>query len=181
MPTIGSVQLLIGALFLVLTLGVVAVLIAVARHSGDPALPYARVSERGYLLRRYWFIVVVSTAVLAFAISLFFLPYPSGTQAGKALQVRVVGYQYYWLLSTSTFHTGQTVDFAVTSGDVNHGYGLYDPHGVLIAQVQAMPGYVNHLIVTFHAAGTYTVRCMEYCGKLHHVMELTFTVTGGNR
>jgi cytochrome c oxidase subunit 2 len=90
--------------------------------------------------------------------------------------VRVVGQQYVWQLSTTHFHVGETVDFAVTSLDVNHGYGLYDPAGVLIAQVQAMPEYVNHLIVTFRLPGTYIVRCLEYCGQLHQVMEVTFTV-----
>jgi heme/copper-type cytochrome/quinol oxidase subunit 2 len=32
-----------------------------------------------------------------------------------------------------TFQQGQTVDFAVTSRDVNHGFGLYSPDGKLVA------------------------------------------------
>ena len=35
--------------------------------------------------------------------------------------------------------------FDVTSVDVNHGFGVYDPNGRLIGSVQAMPGYTNEL------------------------------------
>ena len=41
--------------------------------------------------------------------------------------------QYAWQISTMTFRQGQTVDFAVTSRDVNHGFGLYSPDGKLVA------------------------------------------------
>ena len=177
MPAIGPVQLAVGLIFVTLTLGVVAVLITVARHAHGPALPYAEVTKPGYALRRVWLWVVVATATAAIVASLFALPYPTAARASKAVHVRVVGEQYLWLLSTARFHVGETVDFAVTSRDVNHGYGLYDPAGELIAQVQAMPDYVNHLIVTFTVPGTYIVRCLEYCGQLHHTMAFTFVVT----
>lgn len=178
MPAIGSVQLAVGVIFLALTLAVVAVLITVARHSQGPALTYAEVTKPGYALRRVWLWIVLFVATAATAASLVALPYPSSAGIAHATPVRVVGYQYVWQLSTTRFHVGQSVNFIVTGGDVNHGFGVYDPHGVLIAQVQAMPGYTNHLLITFTAPGTYTVRCLEYCGMLHHLMETTFTVSG---
>ncbi len=177
MPAIGPVQLAVGVIFLVLTLGVVAVLIAVARHAHGPALTYAEVTKPGYALRRVWLWIVLFAATVAIAASLLTLPYPGNAGTAHALDVRVVGYQYVWQLSKTSFQVGQTVNFAVTGGDVNHGFGVYDPHGVLIAQVQAMPGYTNHLVVTFTTPGTYIVRCLEYCGMLHHQMEMPFTVT----
>ena len=64
----------------------------------------------------------------------------------------------------------ELVEFAVTSKDVNHGFGIYDLQGRLIAQTQAMPGYVNHLRVRFEKPGTYHVLCLEYCGVGHTVM-----------
>jgi cytochrome c oxidase subunit II len=176
MPAIGPVQLAVGLIFLVLTLGVVAVLIAVARHARGPALSYAEVTKPGYALRRVWLWIVLFAATGAFAASLFALPYPPSAGAGPALAVQVVGHQYYWQLSRTSFQVGQTIDFAVTGADVNHGFGIYDPHGVLIAQVQAMPSYVNHLRLTFTTPGTYIVRCLEYCGMLHHLMEIPLTV-----
>lgn len=169
-------QVLIGAVFLLLAFSVAVVLVVVARQARGPALPYAEVTRPGYALRRLWFGVVLATAALAVVVSLFLLPYPGSAQLAHAQEVRVVAHQFFWQLTTTTFRVGQSINFAVTSADVNHGFGLYDPHGVLMAQVQAMPGYVNHLVVTFRAPGTYIVRCMEYCGQLHHVMEIALVV-----
>jgi cytochrome c oxidase subunit II len=177
MPDIGSVQLIVGAIFLVLTLGVVTVLLAVARHAHGPALTYAQVTKPGYRIRRLWLVLVVVTASVAVAATLLALPYPGNVGTAHAMNVQAVGYQYFWKMSRTTFTTGQKVDFAVTSGDVNHGFGIYDPHGVLIAQVQAMPDYTNHLVVTFSTPGTYIVRCLEYCGMSHDLMEAVLTVT----
>ena len=176
MPAIGPVQFAVGVIFSVLTLGVVAVLLTVARHAHGPALSYAEVTKPGYALRRVWFWIVLATATTAVAASLLALPYPGNAHIAHAMDVRVVGYQYVWLMSKTSFHVGQTVNFAVTGGDVNHGFGVYDPRGVLIAQVQAMPGYTNHLLVTFTTPGTYIVRCLEYCGMGHHLMETSLTI-----
>jgi len=65
---------------------------------------------------------------------------------------------------------GKLVEFAVSARDVNHGFGIYDPQGRLVAQTQAMPGYVNPLRVRFDEPGTYHVLCLEYCGLGHAVM-----------
>ncbi len=62
------------------------------------------------------------------------------------------------------------VEFRVTTLDVNHGFSLYAPDGHLVAQTQAMPGYVNRLRVMFDQPGTYTVLCLEFCGMSHHRM-----------
>ncbi|MGH2410885.1 MAG: cytochrome c oxidase subunit II [Chloroflexota bacterium] len=178
MPEIGPVQLVVGVIFLGLALGVLAVLLTVARHSHGPALTYAEVTKPGYALRRVWLWIVLFAATVAVAASFLALPYPGNAGTAHAVAVRVVGYQYVWQMSATRFHSGQTVNFAVTGGDVNHGFGIYDPHGVLIAQVQAMPGYTNHLFVTFTTPGTYIVRFLEYCGMGHHLMDMTFTVIG---
>ena len=71
---------------------------------------------------------------------------------------------------------GALVEFRVTSLDVNHGFSIYDPDGLLLGQVQAMPGYVNRLRFRFSKPGTYTTLCLEYCGNSHHTMKGAFTV-----
>lgn len=71
---------------------------------------------------------------------------------------------------------GDPIVFDVTSKDVNHGFGIYDPAGHLVAQVQAMPEYVNHLPLRLTARGHYTVRCLEYCGIAHAAMQGAFEV-----
>jgi cytochrome c oxidase subunit 2 len=65
----------------------------------------------------------------------------------------------------------------VTSADVNHGFGLYDPDGELLGSVQAMPGYTNHLDLRLDKPGQYLVACLEFCGLGHHEMASQFEVT----
>jgi cytochrome c oxidase subunit II len=65
---------------------------------------------------------------------------------------------------------GSNVEFRVTTLDVNHGFSLYAPDGKLLAQTQAMPGYVNRLRLRLDRPGSYTVLCLEYCGMGHHRM-----------
>lgn len=68
------------------------------------------------------------------------------------------------------------VEFRVTSLDVNHGFGVYGPERQLLAQTQAMPGYINRLRVRPSAAGHYKVFCLEYCAAGHHAMQAGFVV-----
>ena len=46
----------------------------------------------------------------------------------------------------------------------------------IVAQTQAMPGYVNVLRYTFKEPGTYQVLCLEYCGVEHHDMKTEINV-----
>lgn len=175
--SIGSVQAAIGVIFAGLALGVVGVLLLVARRAMGPAVPYAAVRRPGYKLRSVWFVMVLVVLAGTVIGSLFFLPYPTAAAARDATPVTVTAQQYAWQLSATQFRAGQKVDFAVTSADVNHGFGVYGPNGDLLIQVQAMPSYTNHLVYTFRTPGTYTIRCLEYCGLAHDVMQTTLTVT----
>ena len=100
--------------------------------------------------------------------------------------MHAVGKQYAWSLTdgtgpslenwdrefspTVTVGLGAAVEFRVTTLDVNHGFSLYSPDGRLVAQTQAMPGYMNCIRITFDRPGTYTVLCLEFCGMSHHRM-----------
>ena len=88
----------------------------------------------------------------------------------QTLAIDAKGYQWRWELSRNEVAVGQAVEFRVTAADINHGFALYDPSMRLVAQTQAMPGYVNRLNYTFERAGTYKVLCLEYCGIAHHNM-----------
>lgn len=113
------------------------------------------------------------------------LPYPVEASTPERT-VLATGKQYTWSLTEGTAPTleswdtafspsatvpvGSVVEFRVTTLDVNHGFSLYTPDGHLMAQTQAMPGYVNRLRVVFDKPGTYTVLCLEFCGMAHHRM-----------
>ena len=119
------------------------------------------------------------------ALTLPRLPYPAEASTPDRV-VLAVGKQYAWSLTegstptlanwdtafspVTTVPVGAAVEFRVTTLDVNHGFSLYGPDGSVVAQTQAMPGYVNRLRVVFDNPGTYTVLCLEFCGMSHHRM-----------
>lgn len=170
----GEPQVAVGIVFAVLALLLVTIFIVVARSARDDAT-YEQVQRVGYRVRRYWLTALLAVGVAAIVLTFFYLPYASGSGAGRRV-VRVMGGQFFWSISPGRVRAGTPLRFDVTSIDVNHGFGLYDPHGHLVGSVQAMPGYHNKLDLTLTTAGSYQIRCLEFCGLNHAVMENTFTV-----
>lgn len=156
---------------------VLAVFLVVARRASESAKdsqggsPVARF--RGPL---FWVLTLAIVAIMA--LTLGGLPYaaPEG-QSAAPLTVTATGEQWHWTLSHHGAEAGQPVIFAVSSSDVNHGLGIYDESVTLVAQTQAMPGYVNLLHHTFAEPGTYRFLCLEYCGLGHYDMPAEFVVT----
>jgi cytochrome c oxidase subunit 2 len=163
----GATQVIALVAFVVLALGFAGVFVLVA-VAATFDVELERVRKAAYALRKPWLLFLVVTLALALGVASFWLPYAKGAPADRT--VTVVGGQFYWSLSETELRRGERVRFEVTSADVNHGFGLYDPGGRLIGSVQAMPGYVNRLSVTLERAGTYTIACFEFCGLDHHVM-----------
>ncbi len=168
-------------LLVLIVLGVVwtagwAIVIA---HSGHGAVPFAELERPERRLRLWLLAGMVAVAVVLFILTLRWLPFESARAAefgSTGVTVSVTGTQWSWALSRKQFQTGVPIDFTVTSRDVNHDFAIYDPQGRLVAQVQGMPGYTNHLLYEFHEPGTYTIRCLEYCGLGHHTMTAPITV-----
>ena len=69
-----------------------------------------------------------------------------------------------------TVPANKQIEFIVTSADVNHNFAIYNDKGVLLTQVQAMPGYNNKLQYMFTEKGEYSLLCLEYCGVAHGFM-----------
>jgi cytochrome c oxidase subunit 2 len=171
----GDPQIAIGAVFAVLAFLLACAFLVIGVQAGS-AVSVERVHRVGYWLRKRWLALLLVIGVLVVGISLFDLPFASGSDAGRTV-VKVTGGQFFWSLSPNRVPAGAHVRFDVTSIDVNHGFGLYDPHGHLIGSVQAMPGYHNKLDLNLTEAGVYQIRCLELCGLSHSTMESTFTVT----
>jgi cytochrome c oxidase subunit II len=133
---------------------------------------YAPIQEKGYKIRKFYFLGLVAILGISAAITLSKLPYHDQTakasENGKV--VNVTGKQFSWDMSADKFTVGESVQFHVTSADVTHGFGIYDPDMKLIGQTQAMPGYTNIEYVTFTKPGTYKILCLEYCSTGHHLM-----------
>lgn len=170
----GDPQIAIGAVFAVVAFLLAGAFLVIGVQAGSE-VAFERVHEVGYWLRKRWMALLLVIGVLAIGISLFDLPYASGGAAGRTV-VKVTGGQFFWSLAPDRVPAGTRVRLDVTSVDVNHGFGIYDPHGHLIGSVQAMPGYHNDLDLDLTEPGVYQIRCLEYCGLSHSTMESSFTV-----
>jgi len=170
------------AVFLVSTIVILAVFGVVARSTAvHREVNYTSANR----LRLLFFVSLGIILPTFLALTLPRLPYPAATSTPDRV-VLAVGRQYAWSLTEGTMPTlanwdtafspvttvpaGTVVEFRVTTLDVNHGFSLYAPDGSLMAQTQAMPGYVNRLRVVFDKPGTYAVLCLEFCGMAHHRM-----------
>lgn len=69
---------------------------------------------------------------------------------------------------------GSTVTFYLTSGDVIHGFKVFDTN----INVMVIPGQITKVTHTFDRPGTYPFYCHEYCGSGHHTMTGQIVVTG---
>ncbi len=123
-----------------------------------------------------WLVVVVVVLFALLMGTIFLTPY--GNSAGPNGQVvRVTGVQFAWAIDApQPIVTGRPVAFLARSRDVAHGFGVYNPQGVLIFQAQVVPDHEQKIVHTFTQAGIYTVHCLEFCGVGHHRMTTTFVV-----
>ncbi|HZO97912.1 MAG TPA: hypothetical protein VFB42_11115 [Gaiellaceae bacterium] len=171
----GEPQVALGAVFAAIALALGVAFAVIGLQAGTD-VSVERVHRIGYRLRSRWLAFLVVVGVLVLGISFFALPYPSGA-SGERTVVQVASGQFFWTFTPPSVPAGTRVRFDVTSVDVNHGLGLYDPHGRLVGSVQAMPGYHNRLDLTLDDPGRYVVRCFEYCGLNHATMFGSFRVT----
>lgn len=160
---------------LILAAGVIVLMTLVALSSRAGPLPQQTVTKAGYAVRRWWFLALVVVLVAGFFLTLPHFPYPRAGADVGVLRYKIIARQYSFILPASVA-LDRPIVFDVTSQDVNHGFGIYDPQERLIGQVQAMPDYVNHLPFTFTRPGIYTVRCLEFCGVGHTYMHAQFEV-----
>ena len=170
----GSFQIAVLIGFLVISGCLVAIFTGVALQARRN-VAYEVVSDKGYRLRNYWLAFLVVLLGTGLVISVAFLPY--GESAGPKTDVEVTGYQFNWTVTPDQVPAGSTVVFDVTSTDVNHGLGIYNPRGELVGNVQAMPGFHNRLELKLDDPGTYVFGCLEFCGLNHHRMIREFEVT----
>jgi cytochrome c oxidase subunit 2 len=106
---------------------------------------------------------VIAVATLA--------PWPHDARASEVTRtIEAQARQWAWDLSSDQASVGDVVEFVVTSVDVTHGFALYDPQKRIVAQIQAMPGFVNKVRHRFDIPGKYEVMCLEFCGLAHHGM-----------
>lgn len=192
-PELMPSQALVWRMFLLLGALIALVFAAVAFSTGRP---HEVSIARAYSLRRALFLAALVAVVGVLATTLPKTPYAAHGGAAVADVDRIIyvaarQFEFIWSdepivsaadvgrvprLHQLTIDPGATVEFRVTSLDVNHGFGLYGPQRQIVAQTQAMPGYVNRLRVRLDEPGEYAVLCIEYCAAAHHRMRNSLTV-----
>ena len=126
--------------------------------------------------------VVVPVVILA-VLAVYTVRTTNALVAGPAaLQVEVVGEQWWWRVTYPTdgittaneIHVpvGQPVDVVLTSDNVVHSFWVPQ----LAGKTDLIPGQTNHLSFTADRAGTYRGQCAEFCGLEHARMAFEVVV-----
>lgn len=171
-------QTLAWTLSLVLMSVVAVVFLKVCSDAHRGPGDAGNIADIGYRWRaRLFWLAVIGGVAIALA-TLWTWPIAGHAKGAPApdVVIQATGHQWRWDLSQDTVDEGQTVEFQITAADVNHGFALYKDKTTMVAQAQAMPGFVNRLRVQFTEPGEYEVLCLEYCGLAHHAMRATITV-----
>jgi cytochrome c oxidase subunit 2 len=132
-----------------------------------------RVADRETLERRegFWGIAVVAFLVAVLAGTIFSVPYWSDDESEAAQKIEITGRQFAFTIDPPQVKAGVPTEIDLHAADVNHAIGIYNPDGTLIKQVNMLPGVTQTLTMTFDRRGSYEVRCLEFCGIDHHLME----------
>jgi cytochrome c oxidase subunit II len=171
---VGSTATLIAVAYgVVVVLGIVLAVILAASTSGNRRpIDAEKVAHR----ERTWFFVVIAIMLTLLFATIWFTPYGKGSTSGD-VDVNVTARQFLWTVKPNTFPANERIAFHLTSTDVNHGFGVYDPRGRFVVQVQVVPGKTQTLVHTFTKPGHYKILCLEFCGYGHALMQGVFTVT----
>jgi cytochrome c oxidase subunit 2 len=172
---VNTTEVVIGVAYLVAIVLGSLVALAVARSAARPAHV-----DHGKLARRenVWLVVVLALLLGLLLSTIWLTPYgedPAAATGGRVVDVTAA--QFAWTLEPSRVPAGEPLEFRIRAGDVNHGFGLYDPDNELVFQVQAVPGEVQKEFATLERPGIYRIVCLEFCGVGHHLMRDRLVVT----
>lgn len=172
-------QSIAAVLSLILMAAIAAVFLWVAGGASSPAADPGAARAARWRSGLFW-VAIVAGVVITFGT---LWQWPIAGHAAAAAKpdvvIRATAHQWRWQLDRDTVRVGELVQFEITAVDVNHGLAIYQGKNRLVAQAQAMPGYVNKLQVRFTEPGDYEVLCLEYCGLAHHGMRAVIKVRPG--
>jgi cytochrome c oxidase subunit 2 len=159
-----------------------------------------------YHAERYWAIFVAGMLIWLYILGYPWMPPVAFSNAlqhtGRVHIVKVTGGQWFWTLQDGGYSNdqsqanmktntnvsaggevkikvGEVVKFVARSIDVNHGFAILSSSNSMdspLMQMQVIPGFDNIFYYTFNKPGTYTIRCLEYCGWNHPYMTSLVTV-----
>jgi cytochrome c oxidase subunit 2 len=119
-------------------------------------------------------IIVISLISWTY-LTLLYVDNPDPQGAEDAVEVEVVGHQFYWEFVYANGHSESgtlrvpedtRVELRVTSADVFHNFGVPE----LRAKADAIPGQTTSTWFVGDETGTYRAVCYELCGSGHSYM-----------
>jgi len=135
-------------------------------------------SEPGAYARAEWLWLGLVTFVFV-GVNLASIGYMPTVATAKAVasgdkitEVTVTAESWSFDISETKIEVGKPIRFSAKSKDTVHGFAIYHPNGDVLFTMMLMPGMdkPTSLVHTFNEPGTYTVRCLEFCGLSHHEM-----------
>jgi len=157
-------------------------LFVVFRKSKTVPTPSKALDANISKLKNVWIAVVAVLFVTINVVSIQYFPSIASARVEnsgiKIQDVSVSAQSWSYDISKTDFKVGQAVRFSAESTDTVHGFALYHPSGKVLFTMMLIPGIGKASIIhTFKDAGTYKVRCLEYCGAAHHEMSDELIVT----
>lgn len=127
-------------------------------------------------LEGMWLTTVFVVFVVVNLASMKYMPTIATAHAASSgqvsQQVDLTATSWSYQISNRELEAGKPVRFSGKSADTMHGFAVYHPDGRMLFTMMLMPGLKSptSIVHTFKDAGTYKVRCLEYCGVAHHRM-----------
>lgn len=147
-----------------------------AKPSDTPHSGYVRAEQ-------LWLGFVTIFFVIVNILSIGYMPTVATAKAeasgAEILEYSLQAESWAYDLPDVAVKVGQPVRFSGKSLDTMHGFAIYHPDGDVLFTMMLMPGLdePTSLVHTFTDPGTYTIRCLEYCGLAHHEMRDELVVT----
>jgi len=170
---------LIAGLVFVFVEGLIVLAVVMFRRRSDDERPEQIHGNTAFELAWTIIPIVILAGVGFLTVSkIFFLD----KQHPKALQVQVIGHQWWWEFNyldakgkmvartANELHipVGEKVQLRMTSADVIHSF--WPPK--LAGKIDVVPGRTNNLAIQADKADFYYGQCAEYCGLSHANMRL---------
>lgn len=184
---IGALALIVGAIALLIFLGVeVALVYAAWRYRASRLAGPAPQISGNNTLEMLWTATPIVILVVVFFLMVGTMREISPSVAAAdtspaALRIRATGYQWWWqyvypsasgdVVVANELHipVATPIDLDLASADVVHSYWVPQLSG----KTDMIPGRTNHLRLYASHAGTFNGQCAEFCGVEHAWMRIT--------
>jgi cytochrome c oxidase subunit 2 len=167
-----------GAVFLIVE-GALLTFVIRYRRRGRPRDAEPEQIHGDTKVETVWTLVPVVLLAVILAFVFYKLPgiknTPQASAAGGSRSITVEAHQFYWLfrypsgrdaINTLTVPVNTVVELDLVAEDVAHSWWVPAFGG----KTDAIPGKTNHTWFKAEKAGTYPIRCAEFCGLQHTVM-----------